>query len=794
MHNSPGEGIDFGKRMDVVRQYRDAGMYDEARIVARDTLNMSPEVYEDYFHPHQTPDGKMLPPMLSNEHPITYVRKGESSIDTSSYLKDKYGEDLQDATTAGSLASQFKVQYTGKRDAEHLFTAENKGTWNKPLWQYSPAKMLDPIPVAGRALNRIINSQFGDDLKIASMTHWLKQALAAKLLDYGPNTENYVWHAPWRVFNGDIKWNDTVDNAKAIAFFKGNRAKIQAFSGVSNPTVSFLHSMADDIAKTLYNKFGPKAAIAPVWLLPKLHDPWRIARSIVVHPILGMFKLSAAVMQGTTFVNTLAMAGPGHALPGVFGAMLHEFTRLNDTPEFMDFLDNIAFGMGWKKGEWKEVSNKLKYSGFFNVGSEVGIVDDPSRVDLVRGIGRVKDKVLNAGMTPFREGAQFVRGASWFTAHHEFRYGSNNKYAWKGDPTGPRTREEELQVLNRAGTLDHNMSRAGNAMYQSGIGSIPAMFWSYRLRLTNLMLGKQLTGAEKLRLFAFSSIAFGLPAGGLGLLGVPLGEWIKSGAYQGYFGLQPYAVGQNEAMSTAMEGGLAEAVAHLTGNWYNFSQYGNQSLLDDVARDKTIHQMIAGAPGEWFGNAYAKISPLAGDFVDWAWNHDKGTTLNDVVEAAKLINSVNVAWSAVTAINTRNWYTRAGNIEMTDVSPLNALLMAATGLRETKALDAFERGRILKDQQDAQNYAKSQAIQQLHFAIASRRDNDPAAFAAHRRNANSLLRAAGYPEEKIYQVWDEAEDTYQQDVPKLINKNFEKSLRESGQSDQADKLQKALEK
>ena len=830
MHDNPGEGKHFAQLANTVREYRKAGMYDEARSVARDTLAMGDEEFFKWFAPREMPNGGKMAPYLSDEHPLKYIRRGESYIDHADdeffkkYHKLPHGESFRDATTSGSPAAQFKVQYTQKRDAENMFGARNKGTVQDPLWSYEPVKMVDPLPVTARAINRISNSLAGDDMKIAAVTHWLKEA--EPLLDYGKNTHSIIWSSPWRTFNSigdesDAHWKRNSENLERIRELTGNRLKIKSFSGAFNPNEPFMHAQAVKLAESLYGKGYTKSSIAPTWTLPGLVDPWRVARSIAVHPILGMFKPSAFGMQLTTWSNVVGIAGPKHAAPGLIGSLLHEFTRVNDHPNTLKLYDEFAAKgpeFGWRPGQWREARDKLIDSGFFNVGSEHAYEANQDRYNPIKNAA---GQVLHAGMTPFREGAQYVRASSWFTAYHEYRNGGGGKFYgenWTGH-SGPIDREGWERILNRAGTLDHNMSRAANAPYQSGPGSLPTMFWSYKLRLTELMLSKQLTTAEKVRLFGTSTLMFGAFYGGAGLFGLPVGDYLRSSALSGnwdvpgsealtglpknMFHTTPYTGKENFWLSAAIEGLPATFVAWLTGaidtnksigqqlidinkksygeiisqgNRYNFGEYfGNASLAEDIVRDKTIMQMALGAPGTFYATAWRTSTKLAASLYDLVVKRDVGTSLNDLKEAARSINAINASYAVITAIGTHNWMTRNNTVMQSDVSPASAVFMGLTGLHDQSALDNYDRRRIMTHQMEARNHGEQMATSELHFWMDALNNNDPDAAEAHRIKAMALLSAVEYPIEdpkKLEKFINRALDSYQKNVPEDIAHKF----------------------
>jgi hypothetical protein len=834
MHDNPGEGKDFAWRMNTVRKYMVEGMHDVGQATAKSLLHMGPDRFNAWFKEMRTPQGGRVPPYLDYDSPIVYIHRGEASIKhpvIANLVEDRFGKKFRDGTTSGSAAAQFKVQYTGERDSEDLFTARNKGTWNNPLWEYEPTKMIDPLPVLGRAVNRISNSQASDPMKIASITHWLKEAYPLMK----PRTQKEVWAAPWRIFNSaEIDWNKTTENLPAIRAMEGTRRKIKSFSGAFNPEERFMYSVTSKLAESLYEGkvrvghlyVNPKASVVASWMLPAMSDPWTIARSIAVHPILGLFKLSALPMQLTTFTNVLGIAGPRHAGAGFVAALMHEFTRVNAHPEFLKLLDTFAQAFGWKRGELMEAYEGIHTTGFWNVAGEHGLVDTNN----YNPIKSVAQSILNAGMKPFQEGAQFVRYAAWYTAWHEYRRGGGGLTNFEGTPLEFKKnakgeyeldqssgmpiknevirREDMAKILYRASILDHGMNRAHTADYQKGPGSIPFNFWAYKLRLTEFMLGfgrnRQLTNAEKLRLFGVTTMMFGPLYGPLGLLGVGLDEYIRRSMLSGNWDINipftniniahpghtnKFITGDNWWLSTFIHGLPAGMLAWYTsnpkskdparrrGNWYDFDEhFGNPGLLEDMVRDRTIMTMVAGAPGSKFAEAFAKASPLAYDFWNWAANGNKGTTVNDLIEAARVINGFNSLYVPLTAAGTHTVMTKSNSLLQTNVSTKNAWFMSTMGVQDLQTIDAFDRSRVMRIQDAARDDADKQATKELHFMFDALRNHDPDAAQAHQVKAYSYLAVVQHPAledpKKMVSFYERAVQSYTQSIPSQINKKF----------------------
>lgn len=817
---SPGEAKDIMDKMNAVRQYMQADMHDEARNLMRTTLPIPEDKHFGWYFETKLPTGERVSPFLRMDTPIKTVPNNRMIIDMDRSLEESYkGLDFRDGTKSGSDNRIFQLEFTGQRDAEELFTIHAKGSKSNPLYEFQPASKVDPITASGRAINRVVNSFFNDDMKLMSQTHWLKDAIP-----HFKVSPEEVWHAPWWYFNQDPTglWKSGAD-ATITRQLEANRFKIQQFSGVQNKLQTFLHTVDSKIAESLYQSMGPRAAIVPTHLIPMLNDPFRIVRSMVVHRSLGLFNLPSMFVQGMTSGNVVAIAGAKHGMPGLLAATLDRWTRFNRSPEFMQYLDNIMSQMGWRPGEFIEANKNMAETGFQPVGTEHGFIADPTRARTIVSKGQT---FLDWGMLPFTEGAEFTRTTAFYTAHHEFRHGGGGSLPgrkpftmgtrrWNDNPFGKIEREDVADILNRAGTLDHNMSRVANSTWQSGIGSVPALFISYRLRLTELLFGRVLNPMEKARLMGYSALLYGIPMGPLGLLGAPIGDYLRQYAIS-----HGYQVGNSFITSMAMEGIPATGLAWITGalsdnktiageltdkttnllqsakhlepipnilpwmyekykqiektaqkgNWYNLGErYGNEGLMGDLNSNNGLAGWLGGAPLGAISDAAQRLGPIWNDMIH-PYTHPP--TFSDINEAIKILNGYSNFDRTLGALETHQWMSKNGTVlSPTDMSVANSIFQGVTGMSDARTAQAYVTNNMLKNAKDNRETALSAATIEWHHYLTARQNNDDSNAEKFRSRAEAIYQQGGNPLEKWNKFVLDANNSFGKNI---VNMNAER--------------------
>lgn len=706
--------------------------------------------FSGWFKQRRDPVTKKLStPHLNVNEPFVLVPRGGkiSELDNSlpsRYTNRKGQSTFEDGTRKGSLARQYQVQYTGERDAINLQALQNKGTQVNPLYQLGDATLLDPIPTMNRALSRITHSFFMDDYKISAVEHWLKEAqpflqASASELHYAPfhhfNTLSAnAWHKnapPEMVKQLTTRWN-----------------QIRQFTGTASETEALVHSFSQKLADSIYAKFGPEGlkvggyTLDPAEILSKRADPVKFVRSLAFHAKLGLFAIPQFLVQSQTYVMIMGIAGFSKAAPGTFGAMLHQWSRVN--PAMIDSLDKWASRLHipgtsrWRPGEFKEAWQELKNTGFANVAGEYALRDDLMTNKVISSQGR---NFLDAGTFFFTEGEKNVRLGAWYTAYREFR---------DANPLGKITDVERKAILDRAALLNVNMDRSSNSILQHGVFSIPMQFLTYQIRAAELFMGKRLSAVEKARLFGFNAALYGVPTA-TGLVGYPFGDHMRKAAVdRGYQA--------NEGWYSSLMEGLPAYIAHAaTGNSYNIGErYGNQgftSLRDALNGDKTLWDLMGGAAGSTLSNTWTQSDGFRTAVMSYI-KGDPGFKMkpSDAADIFKEISSFNSAWRLWAALNTGRWMTK-GEQWASDVTPLNAVMQTVTGLQDQRLSDARTKTLLRKDEKALAEYSEKKFVEEFQRGM---REEDPNQKQNWMGRAFTWLKIGGYPENRYGQAISKA--------------------------------------
>jgi hypothetical protein len=733
------------EHLNAVREHMKAGREAEAEAYNNANLHMPWDKHLE----------KYKKGLIDPNEPIHNVPAGRSVMDLGKEaLENRYTElnpvtgkrrsTLIDGTRSGSDARQFQVQYTGERDVDSLMGFSDVGTAGNPVFQYEPAAMVDPLVTYNRALKRIINSFWMDDMKMNSMLHWLEQAKP-----YLDATEAEIRNSPFQHFNYPLWKPSTPDTAVAKLNLELNRQKINRFNGTPSKIETFIQSANQSVVNGIYKTTGPRAAMLANDALAKTRDPIGFLRTATFHAKLGLFSLPQIFTQLMTHSNVFAIAGLRPAAGGTMAGLLHRWATFNGSEEILDALDKKASSFslldsyGFKPGQWKEAYDLLERSGFRHVGGENAMLDSPFYTNIIQNGGRT---FLDWGETFFREGAEAVRRSAFYTSYLEHR---------AENPIGALTRADEEKILARAALLDHNMSRASNSALHTGILAPAGQFMAYSLRLMELFTGKRLTGLEKTRLFANSAILYGVPLGGIGLLGAPVADMLRQ-----YANDQGWLVHDNFFKDVVMEGLPATVLAMMTskdwdpakGNWYNVSKWGPESyqLFENALNtDSTIWKMVGGAAIGTTYNTLMSVRPI------WYWgssflrpdNQQFPLTADDFIEPFRNISSVNNEERLRAAIHFGKWLSTHGTY-LDDVSPYSAIFMSVTGLQPTSVADITISHRAIQSQKADQVAAESLFSQEIQRELVAASNNDTEQADKFHKQAMAILEMYGYPLEK----------------------------------------------
>jgi hypothetical protein len=652
-----------------------------------------------------------------------------------------------DGTKQGDPSLRFQTEFTGERDARGLFTLDNTGTPQNPIWNMRPAEKVDPITIMNRSLGKIVRSTIVDDYKTYAVQAFL-QELKGKI----KFSDSEIKSAPYAIFKtlNEQSFEPTVsvvDRGKYLA----NHYKINQLLGIPSKWDTYLHTIAQDLADASYGKYGK--ALIPQWLLHSTGDPTAFLRSLTFNAYLGLFSIPQIFVQSMTYVNIHAIT-PHYAPTGTFAAMLHGYSRFSKNPAIVDALDKLASDMHvpglarWRPGEFKEAMEGLERSGFKNVAGEYGPLDTLNHSKMVKSA--VGD-FLEWGQQPFKMGERGVRIGAWYTAFKEFR---------DVHPTGKLTSGDLKTILDRADFLYGNMSTASNSLLHTGVLSLPTQFYAYNLRLAELFFSKRIAGglgetasaraAARARILAVNAGMFGVPMS-FGISGLPIGDYLRQAALD--YGYTP---GQSGTLVTMlMEGIPSVMLAHATGNYYNIPQRyatgGFTQIRNILNSDANFWQIIGGASTNLLSNTVAGFDGLW-QYGSQFFSKDARRIplkIEDFVDVAKEWSIVNKTYGLYVALNTGKWINKSGNLVMNDVSKANAIFMTAAGLSPLLQADAHNLSVNLKSQQDFEKFAIKEAALNMQRAYMAMANNDPNQANDFTIKAVARLEAANLTDRQI---------------------------------------------
>lgn len=751
-----------GKFNSVRELIRDGKLAEAKSLVEDGFQGLEWKEVHSWFKPSVGIDGRMQPPRLNINEPFNLTRVDDLHINMDKGIGARYTpagaaqSTFRDGTREGSLARQNIVQYASERDNHKTMTMVDKGTKSNPLYNYEPAKLIDPIPTMHRALNRIINSAFLDDYKMYGMERWLAKAqpwLKAQQAEIRSNPLYHFYkHDPKQDYVRDIP--EAVENQ-----LNAEHSGIMNLMKLQSPTDTFLQSTSQKLADSIYSKYGPtesqgmlrrSMSVSEPWVISNLNKPAQILRAITFHKVMGAFNWVQLLVQNMTYVTIAGLAGR-RALPGTVGALFHQFARMNGTKEFVDHLDQVAskltFGLesAWKAGEFREAREELSKTGFDHIGREHTLYEQSMSPKL---ISNGAYKILDTGTLFFKAAERNVRYGSWYTAFREFR---------DANPLKKITNADRNKILERADLLSGNMTVASKSMVQKGIMEFPTQFLSYQLRLVEQMTGKRLTPRDKKRMMAVYAVMYGLPSAA-GLAGLPFGDTFRGIAQD-----HGYTVGDNFFTTTLMEGVPSMLGALATGDYYNIGQRlgspGFDLIREGLAGDKSFWEIAGGASGSALMGAFENAGPFWQMGMSMMRRDETVFPIvaNDVHDVLRSVATYNQGFRMLAALNSSNWESRKGLVIDTDISPLKAIFMTASGLQTQQMADLHNESLTVKSREAFQKHVEDMFTHNIQLAIKAADNKDTAQATQYFTRATIYIGPIGdYPVEKLSGLFQRA--------------------------------------
>lgn len=611
--------------------------------------------------------------------PFALTKKGTRTIDTGVYSHLANLTDL--AKNEHNLSSRITGSYAGERSTHDLNVIRTEGDTR---FVTEPAPYLSPMETLRMSSNNMLSTRVMNDYSISTNQNFIREF--SDILK-GTKEEQQASGLSL-LMNPEFKTG--VDISREAAAKNVSRAYNNLLSHGTKLDRA-VESYKEKLLSSIMPKFGPRGQ---QWvedrMLSRVQDPGQFFRSMAFHMKLGMFNPISYFTQLNSAVNILSIAGRD----GFRGAMVYPLARgvlLSSSDDVLRGAARMAEKAGlMKANEFEESMRAFKRSGYNNVGGDTSYLDSVKSPELRRSqVGATVKSVLDAGTTPFKEGERTIRLAAWNAAYLE------RKKALKG---ATLSRRDEAMILQRAKDLGGNMSRESNSAWQKGYGSVFSQFMGYQARLTEQMIGKKLSPAEKTRLFAGMSFAYGVPTAVGGTLGViPVREMINQMLISN--GEDP----NNDAMEPFLDGFASSMLEYITGTEYNIaSRYGSGGLptfYDLFREDKTWVDVLVGASGgialQTVADSMPMFQAMTSEFADTEGGY-YNLTGDSFLQPLRNISLVNNAVSLYNVYNFHVWASKNGT-DITKMDLPDAVFAAVTGLQPATIEDSFAKLRATKD-------------------------------------------------------------------------------------------------
>jgi hypothetical protein len=727
-------------------------------------LPKTPEVIKGMFYPKLDQAGKIIAPaQLSQEVPISLRFAGESLADTTNLSKmlPNFKDGRKDPF---NIYSDVNFEYAGKRNPI-IDTIDEAGTETNPIFNTRPSKTVDVMTTMNRAMSKIIESRYLNDLKGKEIDKFVREF--GDELDVDPKelAMNPVPH----VMNPKWKKDASEFDTKASAARQSNTA-LRQFLGTSTRFSNGLRVAKQKIADSLYTSGNMKVAefIEP-WALSTTDDPFKYFRSLAFHTKLGLFNPVQIFLQGQGFVHVAAVAGIPTAIKAGAGFSLMRFLRFTTDPKIIADAAKKSVKHGWKEDEFIEAYHALRESGMERVGGEVAMLDhvDPGLMQTASGTFAKWSTAF------FTEGERFVRMSAHNAAYLE----------WRAANAGAKfTNKVAKQILQRADLMSVNMTRASSAAWQRGFASIPTQFFSYQARLMEQMVGKRLTVPEKLRAFTFYSALYGLPVGVSSTIGVwPWGDEIRKD-------LQDRAIDYDDDIPSRLmwDGMLSAGLQAMTGTKYSIGgRYGPNGIqaFRDFYRTHDGVKLALGVSGTVIGDMLKAVDPITSSLADAARGDQSAWPLliGDLVNVSDEFSTGKQAWAIYTGMNSHKYISK-NDMYVDDVTGTEALFMGLAGLTPQRIQDAYLQKEISKDRKALVQEAADKVSKAWRKGLAS---DDPAEGAAYITRGKAYMEAADMDADErartISQALQGAESFVSQtayEFAKTNNERMQKYLKE----------------
>ncbi len=650
---------------------------------------------------------------IPSEHPFFVTKSGQGVNDTEGFRK--YARGLKNFTDVvdSQHNDQRKInkKFAGEKSPD-VFSYGKEGSEHQPVFKFKTARYVDPYTAMTTSMSSLMKNRAYKDYIQHSVNSWVEEfgdLLNVDITKLRNNPLHYL-HNP--------EWVDKPSDAGRLAAAKNSRLAVINTLGTRTEMRTNIDWMKGKIVDFVYKNVGDKASLyVHDILLPTASDPMSFIRGAAFHMKIGLFNPTQIWTQSQTLFHMAAITGnPIRSGQAMIGSTYMTLLRFTEDPVIIRRVAGMAKNSGWGDAEeFIESYEALKKTGLFNIEGEHAWQDDVLDAKMYESFGK---KILDKGTIFFKETERYVRLASWNTAFKEWK---------KANPGKKLVRREDInKVLARQNLLSLNMTSASAAAFQKGIFSIPTQFWGYQMRMLDQMLGKRLTAAEKIRVFATYNMLYGVPVGGVMGLATPwYDDIIASAEENGY--------NTNEgAAQLFFKGALSFLAEGMFGEDYNTGKrYGPggiallKTILDPESNEDQL-MSITGASSSIFADAarwsYPALSSL------WSQVMDKdGEQIpldpQDFIDAFRSISTVNNAVKAYFALEYSSYYSRDGQ-KVATVDEMDAVAISLFGLVPDRIEKMYRQMNYLKEDKEAIRLMEKEYTKNMKNALRAKTPED----------------------------------------------------------------------
>lgn len=684
--------------------------------------------------------------------PFTTTRSGMRALDTGAYSGIK---NLRDGTS-NPHKPQILGRYLGERSEADINTIISEGNTQ---FRVEAAPYLSPMESLRTATSDMMSTRVMNDYTLMTRDNFLREFsdVLEGTLEEQRAQGLAVLQNP--VFKRGVEQTqlEKVQRAKNVS---------RSYNNLMNQGTALDRNVEiwkEKMLSKILPKLGPRGQ---QWvedkMLATVKDPGAFWRSAAFHMKLGMFNPIQYFKQANQFIAVASVGGVNGLKSGALYPLMRA-SLLTNSDDVILAAGKKAEALGLMKSqEYLESIKLYKKSGFNEIGNDVAYIDDLRSPELVQSRARQGLKKLGqSGTTFFQEGERVGRMTAWNTAYLE------RKAALKGAPI---TKRDEAQILVRAKALAGNMSREMNAPWQKGYAATMTQFFGYQARIMDLMIGKQLTAAEKARLFTGYSAVYGVPVAMGATAGViPFRDMIID--YLNEEGID-YS---NPAAQIFLDGFVSEMTKFAFGKDLNIaSSYGPGGLptfYDLFRGDKDLSEVLLGAAGgigvQTISDSIPVLKGMASEFMDYEGGY-YNLTIQDLIKPFRNISSVNSASQLYEVYNLGIWASKNG-INLMEMDIPDALAATLMGLQPSQIEESFSKFRATKAGQEEFKADQKEMIRQYRNAM---KIEDSTTRDQMIKDIKSQMILKGFTLKEMKQTWRYAADTEM--MTDVFFENYEK--------------------